>query len=392
MATTTNFGWETPDDTDLVKDGAAAIRTALGGVDTSFVDLKGGTTGQVLSKTSATDLDFTWVNQSGGATYLSGKNVILNSNFSVWQRGTSISLAASTAWANGYTADRWNLVTNANQACTVARQPTGDTTNLPFIQYCARVQRNSGQTGTTALNFVQALETINSVPFAGKTVSVSFYARKGSNYSATSNVLAYSLVSGTGTDQQPASYTGSATPISQNATLTATWQRFSYSAAVASTATELYIQFGFTPTGTASTNDYFEITGVQLEIASEASAFSPAATNAIHELAACQRYFVKTNNQSEVPGTAGSSSPINALNASTTLVVGVPPFKVSMRIAPSVTLYSSATGTSGKIRSGGADRDASAADIGEYSIGYISSSGLTSGSNSTITFAASAEI
>ena len=63
MATTTNFGWETPDDTDLVKDGAAAIRTALGGVDTSFVDLKGGTTGQVLAKNSNTDLDFTWTEQ-----------------------------------------------------------------------------------------------------------------------------------------------------------------------------------------------------------------------------------------------------------------------------------------------------------------------------------------
>jgi hypothetical protein len=65
MATTTNFGWETPDDTDLVKDGAAAIRTALGGVDTSFVDLKGGTTGQVLSKATNTDLDFIWVTDAG---------------------------------------------------------------------------------------------------------------------------------------------------------------------------------------------------------------------------------------------------------------------------------------------------------------------------------------
>jgi hypothetical protein len=63
MATTTNFGWTTPNDTDLVKDGAAAIRTALGGVDTSFVDLKGGTTGQVLAKASGTDLDFTWTEQ-----------------------------------------------------------------------------------------------------------------------------------------------------------------------------------------------------------------------------------------------------------------------------------------------------------------------------------------
>jgi hypothetical protein len=60
---TTNFGWTIPSDTDLVKDGAAAIRTALNGVDTSFVDLKGGTSGQVLSKASGTDLDFTWVAQ-----------------------------------------------------------------------------------------------------------------------------------------------------------------------------------------------------------------------------------------------------------------------------------------------------------------------------------------
>lgn len=63
---TTNFGWTVPSDTDLVKDGAAAIRTALGGVDTSFVDLKGGTTGQLLSKNSGTDLDYTWVNPSTG--------------------------------------------------------------------------------------------------------------------------------------------------------------------------------------------------------------------------------------------------------------------------------------------------------------------------------------
>ena len=63
MANTTNFNWETPDDTDLVKDGAAAIRTLGNSIDTSFVDLKGGTTGQVLSKASNTDLDFSWVAQ-----------------------------------------------------------------------------------------------------------------------------------------------------------------------------------------------------------------------------------------------------------------------------------------------------------------------------------------
>ncbi len=63
MASTTNFNWSTPDDTSLVKDGAAAIRTLGSSIDTSMAELKGGTTGQVLSKTSNTDMDFTWIAQ-----------------------------------------------------------------------------------------------------------------------------------------------------------------------------------------------------------------------------------------------------------------------------------------------------------------------------------------
>jgi hypothetical protein len=64
MATTTpNFGWAVPTSTDLVKDGAVAIETLGDSIDASFVGLKGGTTGQVLSKTSGTDLAFTWIEQ-----------------------------------------------------------------------------------------------------------------------------------------------------------------------------------------------------------------------------------------------------------------------------------------------------------------------------------------
>lgn len=62
MATTTpNFGWTVPTSTDLVKDGATAIELLGDSIDASLVDLKGGTSGQVLSKASNTDMDFTWV-------------------------------------------------------------------------------------------------------------------------------------------------------------------------------------------------------------------------------------------------------------------------------------------------------------------------------------------
>jgi len=61
--TTTNFGWDIPQSTDLVKDGATAIAALGQDIDTALVDLKGGTTGQVLSKATNTDLDFTWIEQ-----------------------------------------------------------------------------------------------------------------------------------------------------------------------------------------------------------------------------------------------------------------------------------------------------------------------------------------
>jgi hypothetical protein len=64
--TTTNFGWTIPSDTDLVKDGAAAMRTLGNSIDTSFVDLKGGTSGQILAKASNTDLDYTWITNDVG--------------------------------------------------------------------------------------------------------------------------------------------------------------------------------------------------------------------------------------------------------------------------------------------------------------------------------------
>jgi hypothetical protein len=54
MATTTNYGWETPDDTDLVKDGAAAIRTLGSSIDTTTKNLNPETTLGDISYRSAT--------------------------------------------------------------------------------------------------------------------------------------------------------------------------------------------------------------------------------------------------------------------------------------------------------------------------------------------------
>ena len=118
MATTTAFGWSTPDDTSLVKDGAAAIRTLGQSIDTSMSELKGGTTGQVLSKTSNTDMDFTWIEQDDSTLSFNA------------QTGTSYTLVVG---------DAINTLVTANNAAaiTVTVPPsifaTGNVINLQQI-------------------------------------------------------------------------------------------------------------------------------------------------------------------------------------------------------------------------------------------------------------------
>jgi hypothetical protein len=63
---TTPFGWQMPENTDLVTDLPADFEVFGQAVATSMQDLLGGTTGQVLSKTSATDMDFTWTSANPG--------------------------------------------------------------------------------------------------------------------------------------------------------------------------------------------------------------------------------------------------------------------------------------------------------------------------------------
>jgi hypothetical protein len=118
MATTTpNFGWPVPTSTDLVKDGATAIEGLGDAIDASLLDLKGGTTGQVLAKNSNTDMDFIWTEQD---------DTTLSFNA---QTGTTYTLVA---------ADLGKLVTTSNaSAVTVTVPPsvfaTGNIINLQSI-------------------------------------------------------------------------------------------------------------------------------------------------------------------------------------------------------------------------------------------------------------------
>jgi hypothetical protein len=348
MATSPNYSWPEPDNTDLVKNGALAIRTMGNAIDTTMATMTPKSTytakGSIAAATGASTPANLSVGNNGetlvadnststGLRYTAGtvqSNPILNSSMQNWQRGTSIAVTANNAQ---YTADRWYFYNNPNQASVVSRQATGDTTNLPNIQYAARMQRNSGQTGVGATGIAQSFETINSVPFAGKTVTFSFYARAGANYSATSSGLFFYVPTGTGTDQNVvfSGYTGRATPVSGTATLTTTWQRFTATGTIASTVTELSTVFEYTPTGTAGANDYFEVTGVQIDIGSVALPFRTYAGTLQGELAACQRYYYRVS---------GANGPYNTwgtgFGTGTTSATIYAPLMVTMRTTPTV--------------------------------------------------------
>lgn len=110
--TTTNFGWTIPSDTDLVKDGASAIRTLGQGIDTSMADLEGGTTGQILTKNSGTDMDFVWADN----------DIRVNSPLNAPLEVINVSATAATGTINvevGSLGSVWYYTTNASANFTL---------------------------------------------------------------------------------------------------------------------------------------------------------------------------------------------------------------------------------------------------------------------------------
>ena len=372
MATTTpNFGWPVPTSTDLVKDGATAIEALGDGIDTSLVDLKGGLTGQVLSKTTNADMDFTWVTSddanaiqnsivnakgdligasaddvpailsvgANGETlvadsststglrytenYAAGKNAIINGAFNVWQRGTSFTQADS------YCADRWGI-TFGGAAPTAAAitQQTFTPGTAPVAGYESQYFLRMVTTtigSCTAAGFQQLIEDVRT--FAGQTITVSFWAKADAARTVT-------LI----TRQNFGSGGSTATFVEiGTASVTTSWARYSVTYAVPSVSgktigTSSFLAIGFRMT-TVANGGTLDLWGMQAEEGSVATAFQTATGTLQGELAACQRYYYRN--------AAGSANAIIGLGiaSSTTLVrMQVAP-KVTMRIAPTSIEY-----------------------------------------------------
>ncbi len=158
MATVTpNFNWPVPTSTDLVKDGATAIEALGDSIDASLVDLKGGTTGQVLSKNSNTDMDFTWVTDAAGDI------TAVNVTSPITGGGTSGSVtigfdtkAANTLTFNAQTGTTYTLVAaDASNKLVTTSNASAVTVTIPPSVFAAGEQINVQSIGVGLTSFAQ---------------------------------------------------------------------------------------------------------------------------------------------------------------------------------------------------------------------------------------------
>jgi hypothetical protein len=153
MATTTpNFGWPVPTSTDLVKDGATAIEALGDSIDASLLDLKGGTTGQVLSKNSATDMDFTWVTDAAGD--ITAVNTAVTSGLTGGATSGAVDLSLLLNF-NAQTGTTYTLVaTDLNKLVTTSNA-SAVTVTIPPSVFSAGQQINVQSIGVGLTSFAQ---------------------------------------------------------------------------------------------------------------------------------------------------------------------------------------------------------------------------------------------
>lgn len=212
--------------------------------------------------------------------------VLFNSTFSVWQRGTSVAIpASSSAAAAVYGADGWAMGTAASQNCTVSQQaPLTD-----GARYSMRVQRDSGQTGISTLNMQQWQPTDHIAQLRGKQLTFSADVRVGPNFAGTLQMVVWA---GTGPEaRRTTPYTGEILVInSPLLPVTTSTQRFSFTsgAVLPSNITQMTAAFRWNPSGTAGAADYYEI---GRPVLAPAPGIDPPFVSDADELQRAQRWF-----------------------------------------------------------------------------------------------------
>lgn len=273
----------------------------------------------------------------------SSSNAIINGNFDIWQQGGSFASISS----GDYSADQWKLTYDATTPTidinrTAFTLGQTDVPNNP--EFYINIDQTNAGSGGSFVTFAQPIEFVRTL--SGGTVTISFYMK-----SPSSSTIGVELQQGFGTGGSPSS---TVTTAAGNAVGTSSWQKFSFTVTLPSISGKtlgtnkddaLFLAFQL-PVGVSE----FDISQVQLENGSMATNFRVESTAQIVQK--CQRFLEKSYNLSDVPGTTvttGSLYYISPLAISNTDIIDHT-FSTYKRTPPIMTIYSPATGVSGKLR------------------------------------------
>ena len=285
--------------------------------DTAPNRLPVGADGTTLVANSASATGVAWA----GPTFAAGKNKIINGDFGVWARGTTITNPGN----GGYTADRFFNGQDGTGTVTCTQQ-TFTAGTAPVAGYESAYFHRTSLTTLGTTTYFQPTQRIENVQtFAGQAITISFWAKADS--ARTSLVV---LVQNFGSGGSAATTQAAAV------TYSTAWTRYSFNFTVGSMSgktigTSSSLEIGFRTT--AAVGSILDIWGVQVEAGSVATPFTTATGTVQGELAACQRYYNRFNITAYYPsGIFG-----NAI--STTIArIGIP-LGTQMRIAPATLDY-----------------------------------------------------
>jgi hypothetical protein len=268
------------------------------------------------------------------------RNAIINGGFDIWQRATSY-----TGTGQGYrTADRWVVIREGGSgaSATFSRQAfTPGQTDVPGNpRYFFRWAETNAGSGYTGKFFFQNIEGADT--FAGQQVTFSFYAKAASPVTLP-GIFWYRFFD-SATEDDFAN-------IAPNVLIGTSWQKYTYTFTLPSVSGGTIGSFS-----TLSVYPEVPVTGTftldfaqfQLEPGPVATPFErrPIGT----ELALCQRYYEKSYEQSDPPGTIVTDEGIiiNSFNTGSFGYAQIK-FAVPKRVAPTVVLYSPYSSTPGRI-------------------------------------------
>lgn len=287
----------------------------------AYTRLAAGNNGESLFADSSTSTGLRWQGD-----FNTGKNKILNSDFSIWQRGTSFTPGGGTT----YSADRCFHYWDGNGSHTISRQ-TFTPGSAPVAgyegQYFFRHQQTTAGTGGTYMAVIgQLIEDVRTL--AGQTVTFSFWAKADA-----ARTYVYFFDQGFGTGGS-----ASVNAAALSVPMTTSWQRFTYTFNMPSVSgktigpnSSLSVRMDSNAVNTTQTID---IWGIQLEAGSVATPFTTATGNQALELAVCQRYYWR-NAASQNYSLLGTGMANSSTNVQFHLR-----HPVEMRTAPTVVEYS----------------------------------------------------